>query len=381
MGVNTKTGKGGSSEGPVKGEVPAWAEPYVRISDWIYPWCLWVGGIALFALLTTLLFGKTTGSWLTPAMGAFAFFTVVGFACMLIACHSTLVPGWIGGVVGALLLFGGRAAITFLAAQGKVDGGDAFLKHLFDYVPNIGMIILAVSIVRLMIGFALAFIYEQTRSGSTKYKYSTTSTVGKPGAFPKCWEMSRCRPGVRDSCPNFNDHITCWRRRSGCFCDRNLANYLVSVSDRKDVGEIDNVTRAAANLDKSGQGAIRGHMQGASKRPWLQQRRLCHECPLFLEHQEYKYRYWHWISFPITGAVVAAMYLLRFHDAYNWVADILDQFMAKLCSMGKLPENFDPSASTLKDSPFEYVLLFMIALIIASYVVALIDKMFLDWKI
>lgn len=379
MGVNTKSGKS-SGEGPVRGQVPAWAEPYVRISDWIYPWCLWVGGIALFALLTTLLFGKTESSWINPAMGAFAFFTVVGFACILIACHHTLLTGWLGAFIGAVLLFGGRVAITFLAAQGKVDGADPFLDRLYDYVPNIGMIVLAISIIRLMIGFALVFIYERTR-WSRKYKYSTAGTTSKPSAFPKCWEMSRCRPGVRDSCPNFTDRITCWRRRSGCFCDRNLANYLVSSADRKDVGEIDAVSRAAANMDKSGQGAIRGHMQGASKRPWLQQRRLCHECPLFLEHQEYKYRYWHWISFPVTGGVIAGIYALGFHDAYNWVAEILDTFMKKLCEMGRLPENFDPSASTLKDSPFEYVLLFTISLIVASYVVALIDKMFLEWKV
>jgi hypothetical protein len=366
MGVNTKTGK---SSGPVKGQVPAWAEPYVRVADWIYPWCLWVGGIALFALLTTLLFGKTDGSWISPALGAFAFFTNIGFA------------GWVGILIGAALLFGGRVAVTFLAAQGNVDGQDPFLNQLYDYVPNVGMVVLAISIVRLMVGFALVFIYEQTRSGSKKYKYATSSANEKPGAFPKCWQMSRCRPGVRESCPNFTDRLTCWRRRSGCFCDRNLANYLVSVSDRKDVGEIDGVARAAINMDRSaGKGAIRGYMMGAAKRPWLQQRRLCHECPLFLEHQEYKYRYWHWISFPITGGVVAVMYHLGFHEAYNWIADKLDMFMEKLVEMGKLPSNFDPSASNLKDSPFEYVLLFMVSLIIASYIVALIDKMFLDWK-
>jgi len=378
MGVNTKSGK--SSEGPVRGQVPAWAEPYVRISDWIFPWCLWLGGISLFALLTTLLFGKTTDAWITPTLGAFAFFTVIGFAAMLLACYHTLVPGWIGIVIGTALLFA-RVAITFLAVQGKVNDQDPFLTHLYGYVLNVGIIVLSVSIIRLMIGFALVYIYEQTRSGSKKYKYSTTTATEKPGAFPKCWQMSRCRPGVRDSCPNFNDRMTCWRRRSGCFCDRNLANYLVSVSDRRDVGEIDNVTRSAANMDKAGKGAIRGHMMGAAKRPWLQQRRLCHECPLFLEHQEYKYRYWHWISFPLTGVVVALIYSLGFHEVYNSIADILDKFMQKLVEIGKLPANFNPSASNLKDSPFEYVLLFMVSLVIAGYVVALIDKMFLDWKI
>jgi len=379
MGVNTRKGKSG--EGPVKGQVPAWAEPYVRVADWIYPWCLWIGGISLFTLLTTLLFGKTEGGWISPILGAFAFFTVIGFACMLVACHTTLVPGWIGIVVGAALLFGGRIAVTFLAAQGHVDGKDQFLAQLYDYVPNVGIFLLAISIVRLMVGFALAFIYEQTRSGSKKYKYSTSAATEKPGVFPKCWQMSRCRPGVRESCPNFTDRITCWRRRSGCFCDRNLANYLVSVSDRKETLDIDNVARAAINMDReAGKGAIRGYMMGVAKRPWLQQRRLCHECPLFLEHQEYKYRNWHWISFPITVGVVVLMYRLGFHEVYNWIADKLDLFMDKLVQMGKLPANFDPSASNLKDSPFEYVLLFMVSLIIASYIVALIDKMFLDWK-
>jgi len=380
MGVNTKSGKG--SEGPIKGQVPEWAEPYVRLSDWIYPWCLWIGGISLFALLTTLMFGKSEGAWISPLLGAFSFFTTVGFISMLLACHNTLIPGWIGASIGAVLFFGGNIAISFLAKQGGItDAANPFLKQMYGYVPDIGMLVLALSVVRLMIGFTLAVIYEQTRSGSKKYKYSTDMATEKPGIIPKCWQMSRCRPGVRDSCPNFSDHVTCWRRRSGCFCDRNLANYLVSVSDRKDVGEIDAVTRAAANMDNSGKRAIQGYMMGVAKRPWLQQRRLCHECPLFLEHQEYKYRYWHWISFPITLGVIGLMYQLGFHSAYNWIAEMLDKFMEKLVSMGKLPPNFDPSASNLQNSPFEYVLLFMVSLVIAGYILGLIDKMFLEWKL
>jgi len=198
--------------------------------------------------------------------------------------------------------------------------------------------------------------------------------------FPMCWQMSRCRPGVRDHCPNFTDRVTCWRRRSGCFCDRNLANFLVSASDRKDVSEVDEMARNVASIDKAGKSAIRGHMQNSARRPWGQQRRLCHECPLYLEHQEYKYRSWHWVSFPLTAGIIALLYPY-FTIGYKHAADMLDQFAIKLADLGKLPANFDPSASSLKDSPFEYVLLFMLALLLASYIVSLVDKMFLDWKL
>ena len=378
MGVNTKSS--GKSGGPVKGKVPQWAEPIVRISDWIYPWCLWVGGITLFAILTALMFGKTDAGWLSPALGAFAFFTSVGVIAALVACHHTLVPGWVNVVIGAALLFGGNIVISFLAAQGKIPRDNLFLTQVYDYIPNVGMLVLISSVLRLMVGFTLAFIYEQTRADSAKYKYSGAKAVEKPGLIPKCWQMSRCRPGVREQCPNFTDRITCWQRRSGCFCDRNLANFLVSASDRKDFTEADDMARNLASVDKSGKGAIRGHMQSAAKRPWIQQRRLCHECPLYLEHQEYKYRNWHWISFPLTAGIVGLLYPF-FHEGYGLMAEYLDLFMKRLVEIGKLPENFDPSASTLKDSPFEYVLLFMVGLVLASYVVSLIDKMFLDWKL
>jgi hypothetical protein len=289
-------------------------------------------------------------------------------------------PGWVGVVLGVAFLFGGKIAIAFLASQGKVDGADEFLKQVYGIVPNVGVVALALSIIRLMIGYTLAVIYEQMRGDSKKYKYSATATVTeKPGLLPKCWQMSRCRPGVRNSCPNYTDHITCWKRRSGCFCDRNLANYLVSMSDRKDFSEADDVQRNVAAVGP-GKSALVGHMKNTARRPWLQQRRLCHECPLYLEHQEFKYRTWHWISFPITIVIIIAAFPF-FHEGYLKVAGYLDLFMKKLVEMGKMPDNFRPDASTLADSPFEYVVIAMFGLVLASYVVALIDKMFIEWKL
>lgn len=380
MGVNTKKSSGGS-RGPEKGKVPEWAAPLVRTSDWVFPTCLIVSGIALFALLTALMFGKTTAGWLPMVLGVFGFFTVVGFLTWLIASHFTLVPGWVGVFIGAALLFGGRFVIAFLAAQGKIDASNGFVTSLNDTVGNVGMIVLALSVLRLMAGFTLAVIYEQMRGDSKKYKYSGATTQEKPGAFPKCWQMSRCRPGVRENCPNYIDHVTCWRRRSGCFCDRNLANFLVNTSDRKDFTEVDDMARNMASVDKSARGAIRGHMVNASKRPWLQQRRLCHECPLYLEHQEHKYRTWHWVSFPLGASLVGGMYVLGFHEAYNWVANLIDEFMKKLISLHQLPPNFSTDSTSLKNSPFEYVLLLMVGLVVISYVVSFVDKMFLEWKL
>ncbi len=216
--------------------------------------------------------------------------------------------------------------------------------------------------------------------GGQQIKFATESRKkgARPSLIPKCWEMSRCRPGVRETCPNYIDLHTCWKRRSGCFCDRDLANYLVGAVDRKEVQEIIDMQNTAAKTKRAS--AIRSHLQEAGRRPWRQQKVLCHACPLYVEHQEYKYKYWHWISFPVTLAIAGLSYNL-FHIGYVMAVDGLNAVMEKLVAIGGLPQNFVPSTTGLADSPFQFLLLFVLAVLLASYIVAITDMIFLKWKL
>ncbi len=387
MGTTTrKSSGGGNTNMPGAGEVPLWAQPLVRGSDVVAPWMLLIALLTFIILLASLFFGKTSADYhsLNDVISLFVFFSVMGGAALLAGRYKTFIPGWLGAFLGAGFLFGGNIVLSILADRGGIKSGDPYLKLLYEAMPNVGVSLLALSIVRLAIGFGIKFLTERGVRATNKFRYMDTTAITseKPGYIPQCWQMSRCRPGVRMSCPNYLERVTCWKRRSGCFCDRNLANYLVSASDRGSVSEVDDMQRniAAVSKGQAGQGAIMGHMKNATRRPWKEQKKLCHACPLYCEHQEYKYRSLHWLSFPITIVLIVVIYPL-FHVGYDMGAGKLDNFMQYLMSMKKLPENFKPDASTLVGSPFEYVLLAMVGLWLASYVVAFIDRVFLEWKL
>jgi hypothetical protein len=190
--------------------------------------------------------------------------------------------------------------------------------------------------------------------------------------------MSRCRTQVRWACPNYVDHTPCWKRRTGCFCDRDMANFLVEVGQ----GYGDAQQRPAANQLPGFHGARERMKQRHKQRRWKVQKGLCHECPLFVEHQEYKYRHLSWISLPITGGIVAGAYAY-FHLGYRYVTGALDGAMKQLAASGHLPIIFDPGQSTglADNTTFEMIFLAALSLLLFSYIISLVDTMFLKWKL
>ena len=328
---------------------------------------------------------RTGYPWLFTLLSLFSFCIVVGFFAALVARYDSVLFGWFGVVIGIAFLFGGTLAISFLARAGNIHSdangvADPFVTKLLASIPNIGIFLISIALLNLVLGYAIQLMYMGGTKGATQLKFATeTHKKGaKPSLIPKCWEMSRCRPGVRETCPNYLDLHTCWKRRSGCFCDRDLANYLVGSVDRKEVQEVIDVQLNAVKSKKAT--AIRSHLEEAGRRPWRQQKVLCHACPLYVEHQEYKYKYWHWVSFPVTALIIVLGFDL-FHAAYMAAVYGLNDVMQKLIKMGGLPDNFIPSTTGLADSPFQFVLLGVLGVLLASYVVALTDMIFLKWKL
>jgi hypothetical protein len=269
-------------------------------------------------------------------------------------------------------------AFAFLAARAKLPTDDPLVVRINATMSNIGVYIIAIAILHLCYVYISEFLAQQAKRRANKIRYIDTSKLDtqKRSFIPKYWQMSRCRPGVRMTCPNFLDRVPCWKRRSGCFCDRDLANFLISATDRKDAQEAIDIQRIA---NSPGMVHMRDKMK-MRRRGWGQQKKLCHECPLYNEHQEYKYKNLSWISFPITAGITVALYGI-FHVVYLAGTKFLDEFMARLVKTGSLPENFHPDASSLVNSPFEYVLLAVLGLLLASYVIVLTEKCFLSWKL
>jgi hypothetical protein len=279
------------------------------------------------------------------------------------------------------------AANAAHATTERIHAAAGFAQQLLPALTTLAFFLIAVSVVRLLIGFSIKLIKDQiARSERHRARIDTSNTETlKPSFIPKCWQMSRCRPSVRMTCPNYIDRINCWKRRSGCFCDRELANYLVNSVAGNEAQEVMDVQVAAGGTQTGGAATttgqlakLRGHLRGVQKRSWGLQKKWCHECPLFLEHQEYKYKNMHWVSWLATLAIVGGAYS-AFDAAYKASTDWLQSTMTALVTQHVLPENFKPNESL--SSGFEFVLLGVLALLLLGYVISFTETLFLKWKV
>jgi hypothetical protein len=195
---------------------------------------------------------------------------------------------------------------------------------------------------------------------------STPKHLRKPSLFPKCWEMSRCRPSVRQFCPNYISKTVCWKRRGGCLCDQGIADQMILSSGRGEAHEVIEMQQKASLKRGVAKSA------GGGRPKWSDQKRLCYSCPLFTEHQDYKFRHFSWLSFPFTAIIIALflpLYELGYSIAVNALDKLLHTGMTGITNTG------------LIHSPFEWVVLGIITLLLWTFMVSMVDRIFMRWKL
>jgi len=166
------------------------------------------------------------------------------------------------------------------------------------------------------------------------------SSVDRPTLMRRCWELHFCRKSLRSTCPRYLEKTACWRKRSGCYCDRGLATRLletVSANRRVQVAEELRAGQVGTEQRVPTRAASRPQ-QTSTKRG----RPPCGDCPIYLEHQKYKYRALSWLSYPAAAVVIGLAYQ-HVRAAYQWVDWELSEILA---DMQVLP-------ATLTDAPLE----------------------------
>lgn len=350
-----------------------WLLTFVKFGSAIAAPALILGGLALLVVLGMLALGKSASTpgfaWLTNVQSAIPLFFLLGFIGLFFKLYEAMAPGVVALMLAIAFYFGSRYLVPILGKIGKLKAEDVFLKSTTDTLTNLGFFLLVVAVIRLLYGL---YKYMTTRQHATvqRFQYMDMSRkdAEKISFIPRCWQMSRCRPAVRMSCPNFISRKTCWSQRSGCFCDRELANYLLQSVDKNEDTEVTDVAQAAA---------VKGAPQRGGTRPWKLQSSLCYNCPLFIEHQEYKFKHLRFISLPITlfvGAVLWPFYSDFFDRFSFWLEETTRRLI-----QSHLPENFQPSASSLGPG-FEIFLGVVILVLISSWIMELVERMFLKWN-
>jgi hypothetical protein len=366
MGTNTrsKTAKQNATN------AAPWLAPLVIGSSYVFIVALIAGGLALLILLGLTVLGKSDFPQIENIKAAMSLGLTVGMITWMLARGDTLAPGWVGLGLAPVFYLLGSFVVPLLAGIGKVSD-KTFLEGMISAMTTLAVTMIVISVLRLIIGL-FAWYKDQQVFSTKRLKYIDTDTKDAQSIsmIPKCWQMSRCRPGVRMSCPNYIDRQTCWSRRSGCFCDRELANYLIQSVDRGETSEVAEVTTTATTEVRNFAGR---------SRPWKLQKTLCYNCPLFIEHQEYKFKHLRWMSLPVTG-LIAFILWAPFVAGFQWASDKLFELTNKLIAMSNMPEDFKPHPTDLTGGFMIFVGCILIVLL-ASYVMAFTERIFLKWNL
>ncbi|MEI6519321.1 MAG: hypothetical protein WCO98_04695 [bacterium] len=384
---------------------PLWFLPVKRISAIIWPYFLIIGLVLMLVLLGLLFFKMISIPWLTTVSSIMSFCLIMAYIAGSCANWDLTTPGWAGLIFGAAAFNGAPYLILFIS---KINGFSDFIQKLKDTaVPsavtntpaaiaaaavaktaliviktflvkftsdlmNIGLTIAILAVMHLIFVFVIRIIRTkgQARKHATKYLDMTASDAVRRDYIPKCWQTSRCRPAVRKVCPNYLERTTCWKIRSGCFCQRDLANYLKEMVE--DITEDTTTPSAQEMRDKKRNYEMIKQKLKSNTPKWKDQKERCFSCPIYSEHQEHKFRNLQWINFPITGLIVGVLFV-PYEIAYKFAFTYLDNILLQV----KIPY---VTVSRFADSPFEWVLLGVLTIVILSYVMALTEQILLEWK-
>lgn len=376
--------------------LPEWLALLQRIAEPLASPILIISGLLFLVIMLLTLGGAGVRlAWYPQLFPYFGFFVVLGF---LLLCLRYLhkPDAAIIAIVTGLGLFFSPYGIAYLIAEQYIRPSDVSIVTYSEPMAQIGVTLSLLAVLFLMAHYLCWFGQRRqqrlrsmiVRSGNVEFNILDSpmrdvtdhrgSTYEPPSYIPKCWEMSRCRKQVRVICPNYIDHVNCWQRRCGCLCDREFATFLINIYGTPE-------TQIAIKSDRiaaiPGIATMRERLKRfQQERKWAAHKKLCVSCAVFLEHQEYKYRHLNWIGFPVTLAIAAALFPL-YHEGYEVVAGQLDYWAQQLFLVVKLPDNFHPQASTLVDSPFEYVFLFVLIILLASFVFDFTDRCLLKWNL
>lgn len=347
-------------------------------------------GIAIFYLLHSLISGNTaafpkmpTGELLSPAVQEqfihglrVASYVFMGgmwgiTAVSIFRFRENDVAGWVGGFGGVLcyvaLPWLVRSALMHHNANPNV-ASDLLLASF----RATGKVLLLITIVYFAVKVMVRLKNRPARAAAASAPMvldtdqphkPAEKTAPRRTMLRQCWELSMCRDTLRENCPSFKLDATCWKRGTGCQCDPILARRLIDDLERKLRGEIPEKERIARERMKEQLNYRIAEHQGES---------YCRSCPIYNEHQYYKYKAFFWLAYPITGALVFVL-LPVIHTVYRWIDVSVGQMLDSLQMLPHNEQALRPFVTTVYHFNAEFIFVASAALIIAAYLLDLVD--------
>jgi len=187
----------------------------------------------------------------------------------------------------------------------------------------------------------------------------------------RCWEMAYCSERLRFNCPSYIEKRSCWRRRTGCQCDPHFAIRILEPMSRA----------ASRQMPAEDQAAVERLLaQGTLQQKHHADRETCQRCPIYMEHQVYKYRALFWLAYPLT---VASMYFgwRYIHQAYAWTEQALTDIARGMSLLPNTQPELAPFVNGVLSVDVEVVVVAALGLVLVSWLLRLFEWAIFEAKV
>ncbi len=286
--------------------------------------------------------------------------------CLVIITFGEIAWSVLAGIVGLGYLLG----IPFLISGNIRSATSDAAQSIVTWGTLAGKIIVAVVGVRV-----LYEVYHQVAYGGVRLKKAQPQAGAevKPSEKAKtktiqpwtpCWQMPFCHQAIREMCPAFKAHKSCWRFGRGCMCDPSLVEQLIRTGG------------VGASTDSEQRQRQQEYMRSDLRADGTEQRERtlsCAECPIYLEHQRAKFRF--------VNPILAIATILAFFVFYQPLLSLYDLTitgMATVASQFTYGSEVDPQYwfDQLNTPTVQVFFLIILALFVLSWVLK-----FTEWLI
>ena len=286
--------------------------PLSKLSGWLLNLCSMVfkiGTIVFVLDATYLTYVALSGQVATAAPGAVTalrFFGqilfVSGFAATLAVTIVTLEEVYwsiTAGAIGVVLLLGAPGMVANAASSGQVPEAAKVIAWWGTFTGKAIILVVTCRIIyeiylQLAVGRERKRIKEEDAAKGRR----KTVKVPKENVFAKCWQLPFCHDAVRELCPAFKAHKTCWKFGRGCNCDPDLVETLIASR-----------TAGPGRGARDSEGAfIRAELEAEAPKSRSEKTIPCAKCPIYTEHQRRKFRVINPVLIVFTVALLVTFY-------------------------------------------------------------------------
>jgi hypothetical protein len=307
------------------------AAPFTKLAGSFLSLCavLFKVGAVLFLLDGAYLaYAIMSGQLKNPAPSApqvLGFFGEVLFAsgvvatlCVTVLTLEEIYWAVIGGAIGVVLLLGVPGMVANVAVAGQVNDAAKAVAY-WGTLTGKAMILIVVCRV-------IYEIYRQMSEGGERKRLKEEEVargrrkavkIPKENVFAKCWELPFCHEAVRELCPAFKAHKSCWKFGRGCNCDPDLVETLIASRPSG--------SRRGARGSEAAY--ILAELEADVPKPHAERTIPCARCPIYTEHQRRKFK----IVNPLL-IVITITLLVIFYPALTTAYSDMARYIAMLIS-------------------------------------------------